>query len=96
MDYHVGKSWKEEFSGTAVIFGNVKDGLSRTTSLIAEPEADARVAFTTITNIEGRGVEESTRYLKDGQMVLRRTFWREGSESGITCKEYFVRTSACA
>mmetsp|Transcript_43384 Transcript_43384/g.104854 ORF Transcript_43384/g.104854 Transcript_43384/m.104854 type:complete len:220 (-) Transcript_43384:85-744(-) len=91
VDYQVGKSWREEFSGTAVIFGDVKDGLSRTTSLIVDPDADSLVAFTTITDIQGRGVEESTRYLKDGQMVLKRTFWPEGSESGVTCKEVFVR-----
>ncbi|KAL3935295.1 MAG: hypothetical protein SGBAC_009166 [Bacillariaceae sp.] len=91
VDYQVGKTWREEFSGTAVIFGDVKDGLSRTTSLIAEPDADYLVAFATITDIQGRGVEESTRYLKEGQMVLKRAFWPEGSSSGVNCKEVFVR-----
>ena len=93
VDYQVGKSWREEFSGTAVIFGSVENGLCRTTRLIAEPDADSLVAFTTITNIQGRGVEESTRYLKDGNMILRRTFWPEGSESVVTCKELFVRNT---
>jgi hypothetical protein len=74
------------------VFGNVEDGLDRTTGLIAEPDADSVVSFVTITSLPGRGSEESRRYLKNDQLFLKRTFWPEGPDLfAITCKEVFKR-----
>lgn len=92
LNYQIG-SWKESFSGRAVLFGDVTDGLDRTSKFIAEPDSDSKLSLVTITALPGKGIEESRRYLKDDQLILKRIFWPEQDVDGIQSKEVFTRVA---
>lgn len=94
LDYPIA-AWKELFLGKSVLFNQESgDYLDRQTMYVAEPEAEGQVAHVTITHTPQKGVEESRRYVKDGKMILRRTFWpREDTPiaEGVVSTEIFFR-----
>eukprot|EP00527_Entomoneis_sp_CCMP2396_P000505 CAMPEP_0198147390 /NCGR_PEP_ID=MMETSP1443-20131203/35296_1 /TAXON_ID=186043 /ORGANISM="Entomoneis sp., Strain CCMP2396" /LENGTH=375 /DNA_ID=CAMNT_0043811701 /DNA_START=85 /DNA_END=1212 /DNA_ORIENTATION=+ len=94
LDYRIAQ-WKELFLGDSLLFNSESGGfLERQTAFVAEPQADEKVAHVTITKTPGEGVEESRRYIKNDQMILRRTFWADENVAiahGIHSTEVFLR-----
>ena len=92
LDYSIG-TWKEPFWGTSLVFGYVDEDLERETSVFPEPDSDSQLALVTITDLPDRGKEEARRYMKEGKLILRRTFWPidEANGIGIVSKEVFLR-----
>ena len=80
LDYSVGE-WEEDYKGNTVIFGSSgkesKTTLTRRTAYIVEPDSEpVQVSHVTITyNGPRGGMEESRRYMKNGKLINRRTFW---------------------
>jgi putative (di)nucleoside polyphosphate hydrolase len=96
LEYRQGE-WDEYYQGKATIFGDAGESgytLKRRTTYVAEPDAEAiPVAHVTVTD-GPKGVEESRRYRKGDQFVLRRTLWPHSApDSPITCTEIFIRSS---
>lgn len=99
LEYRLG-NWQEEYKGHAIIFGssntsashNGKTTLRRKTAFLAEPDASlSQIAHVTVTD-GPKGVEESRRYLKEGKLVLRRTFWsKDTPDTPVISTEVFVR-----
>ena len=97
--------WEEGYEGSSTIFGAAAGGgtLRRRTAWMPMPDADAagasvaagllgpcRAAHTTWTARQDGGVEVSARFLRRGDMVLRRTFVQKGKPN-IVSEEVFRR-----
>jgi 8-oxo-dGTP pyrophosphatase MutT (NUDIX family) len=94
LEYKPGM-WQESYEGKAVLFGDTNEPiiLKRQTSYVGEEDAHPTpIAQVTITT-GPKGIEESRRYLKRGQMLLRRTHWSNSEESGTPAvsTEVFTR-----
>ncbi|KAL7515994.1 hypothetical protein ACHAWX_001054, partial [Stephanocyclus meneghinianus] len=88
--YPLGK-FTEAYEGTSMLFGGVDGGLiQRECFYLAEPDADEEIAHVT-TSVTPRGREESRRYLKNGELILRRSFWHTGRMEEVVSTEVFVR-----
>lgn len=96
LEYQEGE-WDESYQGTSTLFGpSGSDGttLRRRTCYVVEPEADPpSIAHATIT-FGPKGVEETRRYLKAGQMTVRRTLWsKEAPDDPVVSTEIFFRST---
>lgn len=88
--YPIG-DFEEEYEGTSTIFG---DGgvVKRSCLYLAEPDADLKIAHVTVSETP-LGFEESRRYLKSGDLILRRTFFTSLKEQkGAVSTEVFKRS----
>jgi hypothetical protein len=57
---------------------------------MAEADADEGIAHVTISDTP-LGREESLRYMKDGELILRRTYWPTSCRTdGVVSTEVFV------
>jgi len=95
LDYKVGP-FQETFTGQAFLFQQESGGtLERRTAYVAEPDSDSKVAHVVITQIPQKdgAAEESRRYLKNGSLVLQRTYWAPSSpiKEGVRSREFFLR-----
>mmetsp|Transcript_11707 Transcript_11707/g.17989 ORF Transcript_11707/g.17989 Transcript_11707/m.17989 type:complete len:398 (+) Transcript_11707:89-1282(+) len=95
LEYKIGE-WEEEYEGRTVVFGTGELNptvLKRRTMFVAEPDGcPIQIAHATVTECP-RGVEESRRYLKNGNLVLRRTLWPRdvSSKKTFSSTEVFIR-----
>lgn len=104
--YHLG-AWEERYEGDAVLFGAGGGSVQRRTVWLPEPAADAvveeaapklllaptQLAHTTSSTTK-LGREVAARFLRGGELVLRRRFLPAGSGSGaaaVASEEVFVR-----
>eukprot|EP00804_Cyclotella_cryptica_P026960 CCRYP_014779-RA/>CCRYP_014779-RA protein AED:0.27 eAED:0.17 QI:0/-1/0/1/-1/1/1/0/370 len=88
--YPLGK-FTEAYEGNSMLFGGVDGGLiHRECFYLAEPDADEEIAHVTI-SVTPRGREESRRYLKNGELILRRSFWHTWRMEEVVSTEVFVR-----
>ncbi|KAL3821743.1 hypothetical protein ACHAXA_008479 [Cyclostephanos tholiformis] len=105
LHYPIGE-FLESYEGTSTIFGSSgSDGggggvVKRRCFYLAESDADDGIAHVTVSETP-LGREESLRYVKNGELVLRRTFWRviaaTGTPSsyetdGVVSTEVFVKS----
>ena len=96
LEYKKGE-WDEYYSGQSTLFGTSSSGgatLKRRTCYVAEPEAEPLpVAHATVT-LGPKGIEEARRYLKAGQMMVRRTLWsNETPDEPVVSTEIFLRST---
>lgn len=88
--YPIGK-FTEAFEGNSMLFGGSDGGVvQRECFYTAEQDADGEIAHVTISETP-RGREEARRYLKDGQLILRRSFWHSWGTDKVMSTEVFVR-----
>jgi putative (di)nucleoside polyphosphate hydrolase len=88
--YPLGK-FTEMYEGTSMLFGGSDGGLiHRHCFYLAEADADGEIAHVTV-SLTPRGREESTRYLRDGELILRRSFWHSWGTEKVVSTEVFVR-----
>jgi putative (di)nucleoside polyphosphate hydrolase len=86
----------ERYEGTSTIFGSDGGGggggiVTRRCFYLAEPDADGGIAHVTVSETP-LGGEESLRYIKDGELVLRRTYWPSSCRThGVVSTEVFVK-----
>lgn len=91
--------WEERYRGSATLFGDSGEDneviLERETSYV--PEVDANpIPLAHLTVTKGpKGVEESRRYLRDGQMILRRTLHpqQDSTQPVVVSTEVFTKQS---
>ncbi|KAL7535879.1 hypothetical protein ACHAWF_005305, partial [Thalassiosira exigua] len=80
LHYPLGE-FQEAYEGTSTLFGGTNGGIIwRCCFYMAEGDSDDGIAHVTVSDTP-RGKEESVRYLKSGDLILRRTFvhsWRTG------------------
>eukprot|EP00585_Thalassiosira_rotula_P008422 CAMPEP_0196157414 /NCGR_PEP_ID=MMETSP0910-20130528/43988_1 /TAXON_ID=49265 /ORGANISM="Thalassiosira rotula, Strain GSO102" /LENGTH=349 /DNA_ID=CAMNT_0041422085 /DNA_START=122 /DNA_END=1171 /DNA_ORIENTATION=- len=89
LHYPIG-DFVETYEGTATLFG---DGgvIHRSCFYLAEKDADDEVSHVTISETP-RGREESSRYLKNGELFLRRSFLGPGKTDQVVSTEVFIRS----
>jgi len=88
LHYPIGE-FTETYEGTATLFG---DGgvLHRCCFYLAEKDSDDQIAHVTVTD-GPRGKEESTRYLKNGDLILRRSFLHPERTEKVVSTEVFKK-----
>ena len=94
LEYKIGE-WNEEYTGNAVLFGESsgkdKVTLKRHTEFVAEPDANnptcPMIAHVTLTD-GPKGLEETRRYIKDENLIVRRSYWPMSE----TCVDPIVST----
>lgn len=92
LNYPIGK-FTEAYEGSSMLFGGSDGGLiERQCFYVAEHDADGEIAHVTISQ-SPRGREESRRFIKDGQLILRRSFWHSWSADKVVSTEVFIRCS---
>jgi putative (di)nucleoside polyphosphate hydrolase len=93
LRYPIGE-FEEEYKGSSTIFGGADGGvIKRCCFYLAENEADdQKIAHVTVSETP-RGREESKRYLKNGDLILKRTFVKHHLKvaDGVESTEVFVR-----
>lgn len=93
LRYPIGE-FEEEYEGSSTLFGGTDGGvIKRCCFYLAENEAHAqKIAHVTVSETP-RGTEESKRYIKNGDLVLKRTFVKHHSKvaDGVESTEVFVR-----
>lgn len=92
LRYPIGE-FEEEYDGVSTIFGGTNGGvIKRCCFYLAENDADDQIAHVTISQTP-RGREESKRYIRNGDLVLKRTFVKDHSKGtdGVVSTEVFVR-----
>lgn len=96
--------WEERYEGDSTLFGPAGGSVKRHTAWLPEREADAaeeeaaphlllapsQVAHTT-TSATQLGRERASRFLRGGELVLRRTFYPSSGAESSTSEEIFVR-----
>jgi putative (di)nucleoside polyphosphate hydrolase len=88
--YPIGK-FKEVYEGKSMLFGGSDGGLiERQCFYCAEQDADDKIAHVTM-SITPRGKEESRRFVRNGELVLRRSFWHSWRTDKIVSTEVFVK-----
>lgn len=96
LEYKPG-TWEESYQGKSTLFGEsgAPVTLKRRTSYVAEPDASP-IPMAQVTITDGpKGVEESRRYLKDGNLVLRRTLWpKDQPNTSSISTEVFTKIPA--
>mmetsp|Transcript_31103 Transcript_31103/g.75187 ORF Transcript_31103/g.75187 Transcript_31103/m.75187 type:complete len:403 (+) Transcript_31103:21-1229(+) len=88
LHYPIGK-FVETFEGTATLFGDA-GVIYRCCFYLAEKEADGEIAHVTVSETQ-KGKEESLRYLKNGDLILRRSFLGSGGADNVVSTEVFTR-----
>lgn len=90
--YPIG-AFAETYEGNSMLFGGSDGGLiERQCFYIAEKEADDKIAHVTISQTP-RGQEESQRFIRNGELILRRSFWHSWGTAKVVSTEVFVRCS---
>ena len=89
--YPMGK-FEEAYEGKSILFGGDDGGVvKRHCFYLAKADADGQIAHVT-TSETPRGREESMRYLKDGNMILQRSFWHSWRTDKFVSTEVFSRS----
>jgi len=87
--------FEEVYEGVSTLFGGTGAGgvVKRSCFYLAEINADESnpIAHVTVSETP-RGREESLRYIKNGELILRRTFWHSWRTDKIVSTEVFVRS----
>jgi len=90
LHYPMGE-FVEAYEGTATIFGGTDGGVvKRCCFYLAEKDADDQIAHVTVSETP-RGKEESLRYLKNGELILRRSFLHSWKTDQVVSTEVFAR-----
>ena len=83
--------FEEAYDGTSTLFGGSDGGVvKRCCFYLARADADDQIAHVAVSETP-RGLEEAMRYLKDGNLILRRTFWHSWSTEKVLSTEVFSR-----
>lgn len=83
--------FEEAYEGASTLFGGTDGGVvQRCCFYLAEPEADDQLAHCCISDTP-RGKETSLRYLKNGELVLRRSFLHSWRTDKVVSTEVFTR-----
>mmetsp|Transcript_10749 Transcript_10749/g.23835 ORF Transcript_10749/g.23835 Transcript_10749/m.23835 type:complete len:358 (+) Transcript_10749:93-1166(+) len=91
LHYPMG-DFEETYEGTATIFGGTDGGvLKRCCFYLAAKDADEQLAHVTGTESPRGGREESVRYLKNGELILKRTFSPSLKTDRAVSTEVFTR-----
>ena len=97
LEYQEGE-WEEFYQGASILFGPTPTDrgftLRRRTCYVAEPQAEPLpIAHATVT-LGPKGIEETRRYLKADQMMVRRTLWSNAApDKPIVSTEVFFRST---
>lgn len=85
--------FEETYEGVSTLFGGTNGGVvKRRCFYLAEADADESNPIAHVTVSEtSRGREESVRYIKNGELFLRRTFWHNWRKDKFVSTEVFVR-----
>ena len=86
--------FEEVFEGESTLFGGTDGGVvKRSCFYLAEMDADESnpIAHVTVSETP-RGKEESLRYMKNGELILRRTFWHSWRSDKVVSTEVFVKS----
>ena len=86
--------FEEVYEGESTLFGGTDGGVvKRTCFYLAEKDADESnpIAHVTVSETP-RGREESLRYMKNGELILRRTFWHSWRSDKVVSTEVFVKS----
>ena len=86
--------FEEVYEGASTLFGGIDGGVvKRSCFYLAELDADESnpIAHVTVSETP-RGREESLRYVKNGDLILRRTFWHSWRSDKVVSTEVFVRS----
>ena len=87
--------FEELYEGESTLFGGTDGGVvKRRCFYLAEADADESnpIAHVTVSETP-RGREESLRYIKNGELILRRTFWHYAwRQDKVVSTEVFVRS----
>jgi putative (di)nucleoside polyphosphate hydrolase len=90
LHYKIGE-FEESYEQASTIFGTDGGGtVKRFCFYMAEIDADERVAHVTCTDTK-IGKEEARRYIKNGEMILRRTFVPSGGTEKSVSTEVFIK-----
>ena len=86
--------FEEVFEGESTLFGGTDGGVvKRSCFYLAEMDADESNTIAHVTVSETpRGKEESLRYMKNGELILRRTFWHSWRSDKVVSTEVFVKS----
>ena len=88
--YPLGK-FTEGYDGASTLFGGTDGGVvQRCCFYLAEDDADDQIAHVTVSETP-RGKEESIRYIKNGELILRRKFLHSLSCRKVVSTEVFTR-----
>ncbi|KAL7541648.1 hypothetical protein ACHAXR_011095 [Thalassiosira sp. AJA248-18] len=83
--------FEESYEGTSTLFGGTDGGVvQRSCFYLAEKDADEGIAHVTVSETP-RGKEESLRYVKNGDLILRRTFLHSWRTDRVESTEVFTR-----
>ena len=84
--------FEEAYEGASTLFGGDDGGVvSRRCFYLAEGDSDDHIAHVTSSETP-RGEELSSRYMKNGEMILKRTFWHSWSSNKVESTEVFLRS----
>lgn len=90
LTYPIGR-FTEAYEGKSMLFGGSDGGLiERHCFYCAEKDADDKIAHVTLSQTP-RGREESRRFVRNGELVLRRSFWHSWGTDKVVSTEVFVR-----
>ena len=86
--------FEEVYEGESTLFGGTDGGVvKRSCFYLVEKDADESnpIAHVTVSETP-RGREESLRYMKNGELILRRTFWHSWRSDKVVSTEVFVKS----
>ena len=90
LHYPLG-DFEETYEGTSTIFGGTDGGvIERCCFYLAHEDADDQIAHVVVSETP-LGREESLRYLKNGELILRRSFSHPQETDRIVSTEVFTR-----
>lgn len=90
LRYPMGE-FTESYEGESTIFGSSIGGsVKRCCFYLAEEKSDSGVAHVTV-SYTAKGTEESLRYLKNDELILKRSFLPLSSTDKIISTEVFIR-----
>lgn len=90
LHYPIG-DFEEAYEGTSTLFGGTEGGVvKRCCFYLAEKDADEQIAHVTISETL-RGKEESLRYLKNGELILKRSFLHSSRTDKVVSTELFTK-----
>lgn len=93
LHYPIGE-FEERYEGASTLFGGTDGGvLKRCCFYLAEDDSDDQIAHVTVTETPLGDREESRRYIKNGDLILKRTFVKDHSKEAdrVVSTEVFVR-----
>ena len=88
LRYPMGE-FTESYEGESTIFGG-SNTVKRCCFYLAEESSDSRIAHVTV-SYTAKGTEESLRYLKNDELILKRSFLPLSSTDKIISTEVFIR-----